>query len=458
MCGKASDTITIREGRTPDLSLGGDVIACNWETITLAPSGNFPSGVKYRWNTGDTTSTLSVNQPGNYWLETDDNGCVASDTIDVSYTNIEVDLGDDLVLCDRDTPVILSEQYDNSYHYLWSNGLSDTQLRVTRSNAYWLEISRDGCKDSDTVEIDVIATPHVFIGFDSVICTQFPHRIGMEVAGAEYSWHTGQTTPYIDVDSTGTYVLEVNLDGCIVYDTVQITAMPAPDIDLGGDGDICPEQAILLDATYGTSSTYAWNTGESSASISVTTPGTYGVHVTTEHKCTGGDTVTLSHYPLPLVSLGPDTTVCEETPLQLRAWTTNTDSVRWSEVYTGNMLELRYGGTYTATAINKCGTDMDTIEVKQIFCDIWVPNAFTPNGDGKNDVFRALGNLGRAEGFGLSVYNRWGERIFHTRDKYKGWDGWHKGSAAPLGTYLYLVEYSFGGKPYQLKGSFHLLR
>src|SRR5690606_4500100 len=102
-----------------------------------------------------------------------------------------------------------------------------------------------------------------------------------------------------------------------------------------GDRDICPEQTIVLDGTYGTGSAYLWNTGEHTASIAVTTPGTYGVEVVSEHRCIGGDTVTLSYYPLPIVSLGPDTTVCEETPLLLRAWTINTDSVRWSEGYVG---------------------------------------------------------------------------------------------------------------------------
>jgi gliding motility-associated-like protein len=96
--------------------------------------------------------------------------------------------------------------------------------------------------------------------------------------------------------------------------------------------------------------------------------------------------------------------------------------------------------------------------VKQIFCDIWVPNAFTPNGDGSNDVFRVLGNAGRMEHFGLSVYNRWGERIFHTNDRSTGWDGTYKGSKAQLGTYIYVLEYTIGGKPILQKGSFHLIR
>src|SRR5690606_22589334 len=128
-------------------------------------------------------------------------------------------------------------------------------------------------------------------------------------------------------------------------------------------------------------------------------------------------TLVLDYYPEPTVSLGADTTVCEETPLHLSAWALNTDSLRWSDGSYGGNLMIRYGGEYIVTAINKCGTNSDTITVKQIFCDIWLPNAFTPNSDGVNDVFRILGNLGRLEGVTLSVFNRWGERVYVTNDK-----------------------------------------
>src|SRR5690606_6668778 len=152
------------------------------------------------------------------------------------------------------------------------------------------------------------------------------------------------------------------------------------------------------------------------------------------------------------------TVVCEETPLLLTAWAVNSDSIRWSDGGYGNSLAVRHGGQYIATGINKCGTGSDTINVKQIFCEIWLPNAFTPNGDGVNDIFRILGNIGRLEGVTLSVYNRWGEQVYVTQDPYKGWDGYYKGVPSQMGTFVYLLEYSLDGKPYKQTGNFHLLR
>lgn len=121
-------------------------------------------------------------------------------------------------------------------------------------------------------------------------------------------------------------------------------------------------------------------------------------------------------------------------------------------------MSVRAGGQYVATGINKCGTGADTINVQQIFCEIWLPNAFTPNGDGLNDVFRVLGNIRRLQGVTLSLYNRWGEQVYTSHDPYKGWDGFYKGIPAQMGTYVYLLEYSLDGNPYKQTGNFHLLR
>jgi gliding motility-associated-like protein len=453
------DTINVNFAPNPHIDLGPDKVACEGDAVSLGSSGGSYVSPGYSWSTGATTPTVTATQSGNYILTIEDRGCRASDTITVTLNpKPVVDLGPDTNVCVSALPLTLRSSQPAGVHYVWSNGLSTTEMEVTRGGSYWLEVSLGSCVASDTILIRAIEDPTVYIGADTTICEQFPLRVGTEVPGAAYLWNTGAQTSYINVNQTGSYVLAVNLDGCVVQDTIEIVAMPVPDIDLGGDRDICPDQTIVLDATHGANSIYRWNTGEQTSSYAATSPGVYGVTVITEHGCVGGDTVELSYYPLPVVSAGVDTTVCEETPLLLKPWSVNADSLLWSDGSVGNTLSIRWGGEYVVTGINKCGTGSDTIMVKQIFCDIWVPNAFTPNGDGINDVFHVLGNIGRLEGFGLSVYNRWGERIFHTQDKYQGWDGRHNGTDALLGTYVYMLEYQIGNQPYQQKGSFHLIR
>ncbi len=458
-CATASDTIRISQASLPQVHLGADITACEGDTVVLTHTGGGFVNPVYQWSTGATTPTIRVTGTGAYVLTVEDQGCSASDTIAVTTLPFPViNLGNDTSLCVTALPLTLRSPQPPGSHYLWSNGLSDTTLEVTKSGRYWLQVSLGNCVSSDTIFVDAVPDPLVYIGADTIICEQFPHRIGTEIAGSTYRWNTGETTPYIHVRSTGSYSLEVNLDGCMVADTVQITAMPVPDPGLDSARDICPEQTIILDATYETNSNYLWSTGETTAAIAVTSPGRYSVQVTSVYHCIGTDTILLNPYPLPSVFLQEDTTVCEETPLLLSPLQLNADSLVWSDGTVGNVLSVRYGGTYVVTAVNKCGNNADTIVVKQIFCDIWLPNAFTPNGDGVNDVFRVLGNVGRLTDFGLGIYNRWGERIFFTQDKYSGWDGIHRNLPSLLGTYVYMLEYSIEGKPYLQKGNFHLLR
>ncbi len=458
-CGSGYDSIYISVHDIPVTDLGTDIAVCR-DSMVIRGSTPYNPLLNYQWSTGNSSDSLIVYASDTYWLEiSDTNGCGSRDSIVVDLGSlIQIDLGPDMGLCDKDLPIVLSSTQPAGTKYLWSNGLSDPTLEVIRTGRYWLQVERDGCYGSDTIDILVVETPYIFIGKDSTICAQKPLRIGYEVAGSSYLWNTGATTPFISVNSTDDYMLTVNLNGCIVHDSIHIVAMEDPQPDLGPDQDICLDQTIILNGSYGNNSVYRWNTGETTASISVEDPGTYYVTVTDEYTCVGSDTILLLHYPDPVVMLGPDTTVCEETPLHLSAWTLNTDSVRWSDGSVGKSILIYTGGDYIATAINKCNAVSDTMTARQIFCDIWVPNAFTPNGDGINDIFRVLGNIGRIDAFTLMLFNRWGEPVFVTKDKMEGWDGLKKSVPAPLGTYVYMLQYSVDNRFYTQSGNFHLLR
>jgi len=247
------------------------------------------------------------------------------------------------------------------------------------------------------------------------------------------------------------------VQGCKGSDTAYVLAQPDPVVDLGPDGNICTDENILLDAGN-QGYNYHWSTGSAAQILSVTTAGLYYVTVISPDSCLGRDSILLTYLPDPVVSLGIDTTVCEETPLILRPYVLNAERLLWSDGSTEDALQVYHGGTYAVTAVNECGTDHDTINVQQIFCDIWVPNVFTPNGDGKNDVFRVLGNLGRLDHFGLSIFDRWGQRVFYTSDKYQGWDGLYNGAPCMMGKFVYMLEYHIDGKPVLQKGNFHLIR
>ena len=104
------------------------------------------------------------------------------------------------------------------------------------------------------------------------------------------------------------------------------------------------------------------------------------------------------------------------------------------------------------TSLNGCGTARDTVFIK-VLQGLYIPNAFTPNGDNINDVWNIPGLLA-AGAFRLEVYNRYGQLVFTTNNAFQGWNGKHKGAAAPSGSYIYLLRYRNQVK----KGSLLLIR
>ncbi len=297
--------------------LGPDTVLCKGDSYLL--TAPYPGATTYQWSSGPTASSVTVHQSGEYHVAiTSQNGCKGYDTINITFMPPPViDLGNDTGICDKDIPFVLTHPAPGpgATHYLWSNGLSDTMMNVTYTGLFWLQLTTNNCTASDSIYIEVVKTPGIFIGNDSIICEQFPLRIGYEINGADYRWNTEANSPYINVNTTGDYTLTVNLNGCIVHDTIHIEAMPRPLIDLGDDGDICPEETVILDGTSQPGSRYRWNTGDTTAVHAANTAGTYSVTVTSRHGCTGDDTITLSFYPKPVIKLGMDTVVCEETPL-----------------------------------------------------------------------------------------------------------------------------------------------
>lgn len=178
------------------------------------------------------------------------------------------------------------------------------------------------------------------------------------------------------------------------------------------------------------------------------------------------DTLNLSVKPLPVVTLLPvDTTINAGSSVQLEAVTGNDlSSYQWMPSSSLNNAQILNPVampletiTYSFTAVSTNGCSVKKDLIVKLFVPFYIPTAFTPNGDGKNDLFRIPSGttLDLKE---FSVFDRWGNRIFVTQNISAGWDGKFKGKQEPTGIYVYTIEASSGGKPVQIKGTVTLLR
>lgn len=239
-----------------------------------------------------------------------------------------------------------------------------------------------------------------------------------------------------------------------------------PLLNLGPDTSLCTTQPFPLDATIpGSDVTYLWNTGDTTATILADSAVVYRVTVTDPVQCLrliDSIRVGIASTPPGLDIVLDTTNFCTDSTLRLIAITV-ADSVRWSNGETNDTITIAEAGLYRVTAYNACGFTEDTLTVIlprcQDICPFLFPNAFTPNDDGTNDVFRPVGECPEVESFRFQVYNRWGDLVFEGLEPTDGWDGEVNGQPAPTDVYVWWARYRLPDQEEILeKGDVTLLR
>ena len=221
-------------------------------------------------------------------------------------------------------------------------------------------------------------------------------------------------------------------DGCDTIRTYTLTVKGKPDLGADRSINVCDGSTVELTSLYDL-------TGYANVKWSIPDPG---------HAVPGSDTLFVSN------SGG-----CKDTAVVVIKGKPTFSTIIDTSFCNGGSIEgYTIPGSYTDIfhSANGC----DSVRILNISaCDIFFPNAFTPNGDGKNDLFKAS-NVVNLKDFHLAIYNRWGQLVFETRDADHGWDGVVNGEAGAVGTYIWYCEYSKRGspRPGKLKGAMLLIR
>ena len=166
-------------------------------------------------------------------------------------------------------------------------------------------------------------------------------------------------------------------------------------------------------------------------------------------------------YPFPVVDLGNDTTLCRTDILDIEIDNWNTQ-YKWSDGLTAPKRRVTEPGTYAVTATNICGSVSDEIVVnyQKSNCRLYLPTAFTPQNDTRNDRYKPL--TYNVSEMNYTIYNRWGAKIYEGDLNDEGWDGMVNGVQSPQGTYVVIVNYRYLVAGLRLrqsdKATFHLLR
>ncbi len=255
----------------------------------------------------------------------------------------------------------------------------------------------------------------------------------------KYLWSTGDTTTSITVKNPGLYWLQKDRNGCIWTDTLRIDSTKTTTNKLQVYIK-CKDSTILIgkDSVNGQSK-YQWTIGSKSAHVSVNTTGIF-IRQSSINGCPAVDSFQVQDYSKHKAIATNNFTLCMNDSTNISALATNAEWYRQNALFS-NLKEIQIKGIKSDTLILKSFDNcwqFDTIYINFIECDImdyiFIPNAFTPDNDGINDVFKISGKS--IQNLEMSIFNRWGELVFYSKNAEDGWDGFYKGSLVQNDIYL----------------------
>ncbi len=494
-----TQTIKVYPGFRPGFITNG---RCKTSPIRFTDTSKTRYGVidSWSWDFGDPSAINDTSdsktpsyiypQSGNYDVTfnvTNSKGCAGSVTKTV-IVNDQPDftIPNDTLICDIDT-LKLQGIGDGTFSWSPSYNINNvnsatplvspdvpTRYVATFSDAY-------GCKGTDSVLVDVVSRVSLNAGNDTSICVGDPATFSTASNAVNYSWSPVESlsnpidkNPIASPAVTTTYSVIGKIGKCQASDNITVKVAPYPQENAGIDSVICIGEDIQLNASGG--SIYTWSPAVYLNNPSIANPIskpastiTYVVKVGDVLGCpkTVSDSVTINVLNI-VADAGPrDTTIVINQTLQLSG--TGGTTYLWSPStglsnpdIASPIAILNENQQYVLTVSEAKCTDTDTINVVvyKVDAGLYVPNAFTPDKNGLNDLFRPI-PLGIKSIRHFMIYNRWGQLVYSSpaTGETAGWDGTYKGKPQDSGVYVWIAEgVDFLDKKIVKKGSVMLIR
>jgi gliding motility-associated-like protein len=500
--GSDSTLVLVYPGFKPGFTISG---SCYQNPFLFADSTITSYGLvnSWLWNFGDETNSADTSTKKNptytyaapsvkdvSLVVTNTKGCIDSlhKSLLVSAKPLLQLPFKDTLICSIDTlPIVISNPGNFSWfpntNILYANTSSPLVFPKTTTK-YIVQVVDNGCVNSDTVTVNVLDFIRVNLGNDSTVCAGDTFRLNPVSAALSYQWRasTGELVnnvkyPLVQPFVNTQYYVLANLGKCQDRDTLFIKTVPYPIAKAGPDTAICFGNKFQINA-FIKGASFQWSPTGSLSNALITNPiaipsktTTYVLTVTDTIGCPKpfSDSIVITVVPPIQANAGRDTAILVNQPLQLNA--TGGSRYEWSpetglsnaaipnpvaildERFTSILYHVRVygqGGCY--------GDDDVLVKVFKTGPEIFVPSAFTPNGDGKNDVLKPI-TVGISVLKYFSVYNRWGQLLFTTSEIGKGWDGNFANAQQPAGTYVFMAEgIDYLGKAVFRKGTSVLIR
>ncbi|MCX7651154.1 MAG: gliding motility-associated C-terminal domain-containing protein [Flavobacteriales bacterium] len=446
-CGTSTDVVSISAGTLPVASITtstGGTTLCSGSSLTLTASG----GDTYQWSSGATGATLNVTTAGTFTV-TASNIC-GSDTESLTTTVInppvaQITPGGNTSFCDGDSLLLTGSGGDT---YTWSTGETTSSIYVSSGGTYTLTATNACGSNQASITLTLIPLPEVNITTPGPVNLCQGSQITISATANEpVSWSNGGIGPSTTVSSGGTLTASATNACGTSTSTIVINETPLPQVNILQNSPLvaCSGNTVQLEAIANTP--VQWNNGLTTNTVSVNASGTYVV--TASNTCgTASDSVQV-------IITGPQAGIVADPPsgnaplnVLLSSSSTGATGLSWNiagATYTSNSFNHVFyeAGTYDVVLVasddNGCS---DTATLKIVVGDqfeVFIPNVFTPNGDGINDEFKIVATGVKL--FRCTIFNRWGNEIFSWDDVNEGWNGKSVfGGRAPSGVYVFVAE------------------
>jgi gliding motility-associated-like protein len=445
----ATGTITVTALVTPTFAAVAPI--CSGAVAPVLP-GISTNGISGTWSPATVSNTAS----GTYTFTPNAGQCAINATLTVtvnpavtpSFTQVQP-------LCVGSVPPTLPLTSSNGIPGTWSPAVISTAAPAT--TVYTFTPAAGQCAVTSTMSI--VVNPVVVPLFTPVL----PFCAGgmaPVLPNTSANGITGTWSPASVSNTTSAIYTFTPSAGCATTATLPVVVLPIPNVNLGNDTTICESVSYTLDATISSPlATYLWQDGSTNPTFTVTQPGAYSVLVS-NGVCPKTDNINIAYSLKPRFSLGPNTVICPTQNIILNTGLTDPLlTYVWQDGSTNPTYTVTQAGTYYVDVSNVCGPTRSTVIVSPGICKIFMPTAFSPNRDGVNDIYKAGGGESVTK-FSMTIYNRFGQKIFESNSVAKGWDGIYETKRQPVGTYIYYVTYTdpVTGKVSNLKGTLILLR
>jgi len=454
----------------PALNLGNDTLLCASDSLYF--NLQHPSISRYQWSFGDTVPTATLKTEGQYWVQISNDGCTATDTLIVKTINACAISTQNHCFGDTTLFTIPTTNAD-SIKWDYGNGTGQTTANAAYyqypdSGTYKVIAKQyiGGVSRIDTKTIIITKVSPLQLGNDTILCEGKNLQINTIPQYDSYIWNDGTNTPVKAITKAGIYWMEVEKNGCKSRDSITVKTFNC----FLNIKNTCLGDTTVISFDSQPIDSIEWLFGNNTQQVVYTTTvqhiyATEGDYTVTAKVYLGKEFILLNA-PLkitktPQIQLSTDTALCENQRLKTIQINDADIAILWSDGSTALALLPAQSGQYILSLEKEGCLSTDTIQITLLNCgcELYFPNAFTPNNNGLNEQFMPVTEC-LVKQFQLDIFNKWGQLIFQSSNIGYGWDGNYKGKPAPNGTYLWIARYKseYTGKIYNQKGSVLILR